>query len=126
MDRRRVLWMFYAVVSLALLALGLALARAPDPTDLMAIPVALFTAVTGKLWVTLNLRYLAVALAGVQGLMLTLKPWLVPISGHEMSGQPYALSPFAERHLGLLIPGVLLCALAALWVAMEGKDRRGR
>lgn len=66
-------------------------------------------------WLYIKHRAVAVFVAGASGLVLTLRPWLLPITiVDSYTKLPYDLSATAERNLYAVIPGLILCAVAGL------------
>ncbi|MCA9544830.1 MAG: hypothetical protein KC613_10585 [Myxococcales bacterium] len=74
-------------------------------------------------WLYAKHRAVAVLVAGVAGMALLFRPWLLPITGTDpLTKIPYELGPFAERNLYALIPGLILCVAAGA-VAWRGRRR---
>ena len=75
-------------------------------------------------WAKTRHRAMAVLVAGVCGMALAFRPWLLPITGTDPTTKiPFELGPFAERNLYALIPGLILCAAAGVlaWTGRAGR-----
>lgn len=82
-----------------------------------AVTLAVFFAVLTIAWRAVRGPAIAAMLAALSGIAFVAKPWLAPVTS-EFMGEVHRMSPTSETHLYYVIPGVLLCVLAAVMASM--------